>query len=129
MISLLIYLVSIVGNLNIVIGVVALLYPIFLFFFGFILLLDNTDIKDIPGKMKKFLFPKLYIGLILLAVFIPSKRDMALMYVVPKVVDSQVIQKDFPDLYNIGMRALNASAKEIIKEEIKDTAGISDGVK
>ena len=38
--------------------------------------------------------------------FIPSTREAAAMYAVPKIVDSSVVKEDLPELYDMGVKAL-----------------------
>lgn len=42
----------------------------------------------------------------LISAFIPSSKTIAMMVVVPAVVNSEPIQKDLPELYKIGVEAL-----------------------
>jgi len=43
--------------------------------------------------------------------FIPTSKTIAMMVVLPKIVDSKVIQQDLPDIYNAAMEALKAALK------------------
>jgi len=47
-----------------------------------------------------------------LRILIPSSDAIAMMIVVPKLVNSEIVQKDIPELYNI---ALSAFKKELTK--------------
>lgn len=40
------------------------------------------------------------------AIFIPTTREMAMIYVIPNIAESQVIKQDVPELYNLGVNAL-----------------------
>lgn len=49
----------------------------------------------------------LFIGLSLLAgTFVPTSKEMAMMYVVPHIAESQVIKQDMPEIYDMGVKAL-----------------------
>lgn len=50
-----------------------------------------------------------------LSTFTPNSKEFAMMYVLPKVINSQCIQKDFPELYDLAMKA--------IKEKLEKTLG------
>ena len=51
-----------------------------------------------------FLFP---------ALLVPSSKEFAMMYVLPKIADSKVIQKDLPELYDMAIGEL----KDMIKQK------------
>lgn len=51
------------------------------------------------------------LSLIASAVLLPSKKDLAIMYVVPSIAESDIaeeIEKDFPELYRMGIDAIKA---------------------
>ena len=39
-------------------------------------------------------------------VFIPTSKQMAMIYVVPSITDSQFVKQDIPELYDLGVNAL-----------------------
>lgn len=45
--------------------------------------------------------------------FIPSTKEAAMMYALPKVVNSEVVKEDIPELYELGIKA----AKEWLSVE------------
>lgn len=47
----------------------------------------------------------------LISMFVPTTKEMAMIYVVPAINQSEVIQKDLPELYDLGVQAL----KDILK--------------
>lgn len=52
---------------------------------------------------------------LILGMFIPSSKEMAMFYVVPRIAESDVIKRDVPELYDMGVSALKdflASQKE-----------------
>lgn len=38
--------------------------------------------------------------------FIPNSKQMAMIYVVPQITESQVVKQDIPELYDLGVNAL-----------------------
>ena len=42
----------------------------------------------------------------ILGMVIPSSKEMAMFYVVPRIAESDVIKSDVPELYNMGVDAL-----------------------
>lgn len=40
------------------------------------------------------------------ALFVPTSKQMAMIYVVPALTESQVIKQDIPELYDLGIDAL-----------------------
>lgn len=43
---------------------------------------------------------------ILGSIFVPTSRQMAMIYVVPQITESQVVKQDIPELYDLGVNAL-----------------------
>ena len=50
---------------------------------------------------------------LILSSIIPTSKDFALIYVLPQIAQSEVIEKDVPELYNAAIKKL----KEMIQEE------------
>ena len=42
----------------------------------------------------------------LILTFVPSSKEMAMIYVVPRLAESQVVKQDIPEVYNLGVKAL-----------------------
>lgn len=42
----------------------------------------------------------------LIGCFVPSSREVAMFYVVPRIAESDVIKRDVPELYDMGVSAL-----------------------
>lgn len=40
------------------------------------------------------------------ALFIPNSKQMAMIYVVPQITESQIVKQDIPELYDLGVNAL-----------------------
>jgi len=51
----------------------------------------------------------------LILTFVPSSKEMAMIYVVPHITESQVIKQDIPEVYDLGVKAL----KDWLKKENK----------
>ena len=47
--------------------------------------------------------------------FTPTSKQMAMIYVVPQITESQVVKQDIPELYDLGVNAL--------KDWLKQTKG------
>lgn len=98
----LIYLWTRLDSLNILLNlssIVLLLITIIFFLVGKISL-DNSLITmskraGITG-----------IVVIVLSVLTPTKKDTAIIYVVPKLVNSEIVMKDCPELAKLGIEAL-----------------------
>lgn len=58
------------------------------------------------------------VGAIVLIVypFIPSSKNLALIYVLPRIADSKVIQKDLPELYDMAVVGLKSKLTNAISE-------------
>lgn len=51
----------------------------------------------------------------LITTFVPTTKEMAMIYVVPAINESEAIQKDLPELYDLGIQAL----KNVLKPKEK----------
>ena len=54
--------------------------------------------------------------MLLVVIWIPSSKDFALIYVLPKVAESKVIQQDVPEIYDMAMDKL----KDMLDTKDKD---------
>ena len=52
---------------------------------------------------------------LLVGVFLPNSKTIAVMVVVPALVESKAIQKDLPELYDMGIKALKSSLTNLHK--------------
>ena len=55
-------------------------------------------------EVKILFFPWLFA--ILGLIFVPTSKEMAMIYVVPNIAESQVIKQDIPEVYDLGINAL-----------------------
>lgn len=62
---------------------------------------DHNTIKSVL----KWLVPTWLICLLGL-LFTPTTKEIAMIYVVPHITESQIIKKDIPELYDLGVNAL-----------------------
>lgn len=115
--SLLIYLWlkldAVIILLVVISGTLLLFYPLLTF-------LISLEVYDEKEFYKKWFKKKvIIIGIIslLFAVFLPSSKQVAIIYVAPKVVNSKVVKEDIPEIYNYGMEALKEQMKTLINNE------------
>ena len=55
------------------------------------------------------------IATFLLATAIPSTKTLCMMYALPAIVNSKVVQNDFPELYDIALQATKEKLQEMVK--------------
>jgi hypothetical protein len=65
-----------------------------------------------PPKLKKY--ATIGVLLCMLGGLIPDKKEMAIIYMVPVIVNSEMVQKDFPELMDLGLEALKGELNQII---------------
>jgi hypothetical protein len=90
------------------------LFEVFAFFIGPLLLawiplFSDRDTRAWSKQWGRFFLPVhfiFFIFLILGAVLIPSKKDMAIIYIIPKIANNEVIQKEANEIYQIAKEAL-----------------------
>lgn len=73
---------------------------------GFGSVMYYAENNELPRWVKALLCAAVVAGFA--AVLIPSSRTIALMYVLPRVADSDVIQRDMPELYRLAVDALKS---------------------
>lgn len=49
---------------------------------------------------------------LILGIFIPSSKEMAMIYAVPAITRSDVVREDLPELYDYGVKALKQQLQE-----------------
>lgn len=76
---------------------------------------DATFIKKFASRTLKILSIPLILALSGL-IFVPTSQEMAMIYVVPRLAESQVIKQDIPEIYDLGMNALKDWLKDTKKE-------------
>ena len=69
-------------------------------------------IKKVTDKwIKILLFP--WLLALFGNIFVPTSKQMAMIYVVPSITESQVVKQDIPEVYDLGVKAL----KDWLKKE------------
>ena len=58
-------------------------------------------------------FVPIWVVALLGLLFVPNSKQMAMIYVVPALTESQVVKQDIPELYDLGVNAL----KEWLKKD------------
>ena len=76
---------------------------------------DATLIKKFASRVLKILSILLIFALSG-STFVPTSKEMAMIYVVPHLAESQVIKQDIPEIYDLGMNALKDWLKDAKKE-------------
>ena len=77
----------------------------------------NRDCYGNQGKINP-ITKSMITGIIatfLLATAIPSTKTLCMMYALPAIVNSKVVQNDFPELYNIALQATKEKLQEMVK--------------
>ena len=76
------------------------------FVIAFMIFLDKSTFNDVSKVINfRWLGIISFISLIYL-VFVPSKKDIIAMYAAPKIVNSDVAQKDIPELIEFTIKQL-----------------------
>lgn len=82
-------------------GIIALVITIIVYFTN-----DPYDDEKVYYHrwMKRFGITALTV--LILGIFIPTSKEMAMFYVVPRIAEYDVIKRDVPELYDMGVDAL-----------------------
>lgn len=88
-------------------GMFSMVALMFVAMFGFFM---HSNGEVIPRWFRSVGIAAAIIGIT--ALFAPSSRTIALMYVLPRVAESDVIQRDVPELYNLAIDALRSELSE-----------------
>lgn len=78
---------------------------------------DDTceePVKKVMSILFKTITP-IWLIAIIGVLFTPTSKQMAMIYVVPQITESQVVKQDIPELYDLGVNAL--------KDWLKQTKG------
>lgn len=74
---------------------------------------NRYEHKTIGGVLKWF--GPVWLFCLIGLLFIPNSKQMAMIYVVPQITESQVVKQDIPELYDLSVNAL--------KDWLKQTKG------
>lgn len=66
---------------------------------------ESKTVNTFSRKWLKILFFP-WIFSLLGITFIPTSKEMAMIYVVPNIAESQVVKQDIPEIYDLGVNAL-----------------------
>ena len=61
---------------------------------------------------------KIFTIVLVLNVLIPSHKTFAMMYIIPKILDSVFIKEQVPEIFNLTI--------EHFKDELRESAGIAN---
>ena len=75
--------------------------------------IEKVQISLPPGLSKTFVI--FLICLNFLAYAIPNTKTLCAMYALPAIVNSKVVQNDFPELYDIALQATKGKLQEMVK--------------
>jgi hypothetical protein len=91
----------------------ALVFLIVVYFGATVNLTDAEDEKEL-NIMKKWIKGLLlpWIFVLLGVLFIPTSKELAMIYVVPSITESQVIKQDLPEIYDLGVKSLKNWLKD-----------------
>lgn len=84
---------------------------------------DSEEMKEIwyskfAKNTRRLLFTTLTTSTLAL-VFVPTTKEMAMIYAVPAIIHSDLIREDLPELYDYGVNALKEQLKEWSQPETK----------
>ena len=107
-------------GLNTLFGLITVIAGIALVFLTIFCVIASYDKDDVDAPTYHKMFKK-FINMLILPwiisllglLFVPSSKEMAMIYVVPHISESQVIKQDVPELYDLGINAL----KDWLKKE------------
>lgn len=88
-------------------GMFSMVTLMFVTMFGFFI---HSGGAEIPRWFRTVGIAAAIIGIA--ALIAPSSRTIALMYVLPRVAESDAIQRDVPELYRLAIDALKAELSE-----------------
>lgn len=91
----------------------ALLFLIVVYFVETVNATDQEDVKEL-NIMKKWIKGLLlpWIFVLLGVLFIPTSKELAMIYVVPSITESQVVKQDLPEIYDLGVKSLKNWLKD-----------------
>lgn len=70
------------------------------------LLYDDKGVQDALTKLPRKLIAWLAIIFVPVSVLLPKSSTLAAMLIAPAIANSEVVQKDVPELYNLAVEAL-----------------------
>ena len=112
-IELAIYLWGILDKIRITLLTFGILATLFFFTSMLVILLSSQCEKETVEKLTKCNKVGLPISVIIIfvAILVPTSNNFAMMFVIPKVVESEVIKKDIPELWEAAVSSLKEKLK------------------
>lgn len=112
-IELAIYLWGILDKIRITLLTFGILTTLFFFISMLFTILDSHCKKETVEKWAKRNKVGLPISVIIIfvAILVPTSNNFAMMFVIPKVVESEAIQKDIPELWEAAVSSLKEKLK------------------
>lgn len=111
------YWITRLDGINCLCAIVAV-FSTLAFVIGVIMWIANLDYNDDYSEAGKKIAKVTGIVSALaltIGLFVPTSKEMAMIYVVPHITESQVIKQDIPEVYDLGVKAL----KDWLKKENK----------
>lgn len=71
---------------------------------------DEKELNIMKKWIKGLLLPWIFV--LLGVLFIPTSKELAMIYVVPSITESQVIKQDLPEIYDLGVKSLKNWLKD-----------------
>lgn len=71
---------------------------------------DEKELNIMKKWIKGLLLPWIFV--LLGVLFIPTSKELAMIYVVPSITESQVVKQDLPEIYDLGVKSLKNWLKD-----------------
>lgn len=109
------YLYSIVSNLKSCLGFLSFISGTVWLFLMIYTTVDPEDtqtarLEKMRNSLSWFLVPA-----ILLLILLPDQKGIAMIYIIPKIVESTTVQQDVPELYEIALKVMKKNLQESIE--------------
>ena len=117
-----IYLWTRLDAIQMVFGITAIIIGVAVTIVAIIFGIQKMDGDEDAAKVAKRGLGKLVLWFIIVtfpALLIPTSKDFAMMYVIPRIAKSEPIKKDLPELYDMAIGEL----KNMIKNKSKELKG------
>lgn len=104
-----------INTLLTLIGVLCSLTLIFMTIGYFVTSVDQDEqLLFVNYTLKKWIKGLLlpWIFVLLGVLFIPTSKELAMIYVVPSITESQVVKQDLPEIYDLGVKSLKNWLKD-----------------
>lgn len=106
------YILIVVGKISYATGMLLFVSLLSLVIFSVVYFVDD-DHKEFLKHIKINIWAS--IVLLCATVIVPTQKEIAIIYVVPKIINSEAVKKDLPEIYDLGVNYI----KEQLKKEEK----------